>query len=309
MALLPCFTDYITLGVLNNSPRSGLTVEQLPGITSRQVAKLEKFDSLNLTDWYNELYERAVLRLEQDVMEKLSDKFFLDKVVDSQITGEFPEGAFQINDTAQALAGVEINTTDTKYTLTYLNSVIFHTDTIPSPNVITISVFDKVDGRLLEDVVLRDVQVGENELFFGDVKFNTDKLYIAYTTADYTLKKTIFNEQEWHHRWTGTVRQINAGGLIIDYETKCSVQQFICTRLNTFRQALWFAIGIELMMERLTSERTNMFTLSTEKSKELLNEVYLPTYEKRIENTKMKVLDDPICFDCRQAVQSAKLLP
>jgi len=310
VSILSCFDGYITLGVLNNSPRSGLTVEKLPGITSNQIAKLQKFDSLNLTDWYTELYERSVNGLEQDVMEKLSDQFLLDKVVDSQVTGQFPDGALTDNTTAEALAGVEIDTSDSKYTLTYLNSVKFNTDSIPSPNEIDILVHDQVDGRLLDTITLTGVQVGDNELFFEpDNRFNFNKLYIAYSTTTYTLKETERNELEWFNKKSGFPREINNGGLIIDYETKCDVQQFICTRLNTFRQALWYRIGIEIMMERLTSEKVNMFTIDRETATALIEEVYQPKYDQALKNTKIKVLDDPNCFICRSPVRSVPLIP
>jgi len=310
VSILACFTNYITLGVLNNSPRSGLTIEKLPGITSDQVAKLRKFDSLNLTDWYDELYERSVNGLEQDVMEKLSEQFLLDKVVDSQITGQFPDGALTNNTTSETLAGVEIQTTDSKYTLTFLNSVQFNTDSIPSPNEIDILIHDQVDGRLLETITLTGVQTGDNELFFDpDARFNFDKLFIAYRRADYTLKKTERNEMEWFNKKSGFPREINDGGLIIDYETKCDVQQFICTRLNTFRQALWYRIGIEIMMERLTSQNTNMFTIDRATATALIEEVYQPKYDQALKNTKIKVLDDVNCFICRSPVRSVPLLP
>ena len=310
MSILACFTGYITLGVLNNSPRSGLTIEKLPGITSDQVAKLQKFDSISLTDWYDELYERSVNGLEQDVMEKLSEQFLLDKVVDSQITGQFPDGALIDNTTAETLAGVEICTTDSKYTLTFLDSVKFNTDTIPSPNEIDIEIYDQVDGRLLETITLGGVQVGDNELFFDpDARFNFDKLFIAYRRADYTLKTTERNDLEWFNKKSGFPREINNGGLIIDYETKCDVQQFICTRLNTFRQALWYRIGIELMMERLTSQNINMFTIDRETATALIEEVYQPKYDQALKNTKIKVLDDVNCFICRSPIRSVPLMP
>ena len=310
MSVLACFDGYITLGVLNNSPRSGLTIEKLPGITSEQVNKLRKFDSLNLTDWYDELYERSVNGLEQDVMEKLSEQFLLDKVVDSQITGQFPDGDLTDNTTSEALAGVEICTTDSKYTLTFLDSVRFNTDTIPSPNEIDILIHDQVDGRLIETITLTGVQAGDNELFFDpDAKFNFNRIYIAYETSDYTLKKTERNELEWFNKKSGFPREINDGGLIIDYETKCDVQQFICTRLNTFRQALWYRIGIEIMIERLTSQNTNMFTIDRATATALIEEVYQPKYDQALENTKIKVLDDVNCFICRSPVRSVPLLP
>jgi len=308
--ILACFDGYITLGVLNNSPRSGLTVEKLPGMTSNQFAKLKKFDSLNLTDWFNEIYERSVRSLEQAVMEKLSEEFLLDKVVDSQITGQFPDGALTNNTTTQALAGVEVDTSDSKYTLTYLNSVKFNTDTVPSPNQIDILVHDRVDGRLLDTITLDNVQVGENELFFEPSnRFNFDKLFIAYERSAYTLKETERNDLEWASKKSGFPREINNGGLIVDYETKCDVQQFICTRLNTFRNALWYSIGMELMLERLTSENTNMFTIDATKATALIEEVYQPKFDQALKNTKIKVLDDPSCFICRSPVRAVPLIP
>ena len=114
---------------------------------------------------------------------------------------------------------------------------------------------------------------------------------------------------EWFNKKSGFPREINNGGLIIDYETKCDVQQFICTRLNTFKNALWYAIGMELMLERLTSENTNMFTIDAEKATGLIEEVYQPKFDQALKNTKIKVLDDPNCFICRSPVRAVPLMP
>lgn len=318
---MSCFDDFITIGKSFPS-RSGLYATNLPGVTLALFDDLAKDEQEDYIECWNDIYSNAQANFIADVQAKLSDKFHLDLKLVSRETSIFTKA----ENTFDGLAGVKLAYSMPKYArLQVLTIEVFALESYASPEFV-VRIYDTDEnGELLWEKSV-EITAGRNIIdVFQD--FEADALYITYSAADYRLYTSenryyancdyfgVFDKLAcFFPVCTGSsasVTQVNGGGLNAKFVIYCSIEKFICENLNLFKKALLSKIGVELLRERVLSDRFNRFTtLTTDRATELMK-FYQDEYDKDLMNStsNLRIQEDMICFECKSIVSSTNLLP
>jgi len=316
-----CFDDFITIGKSFPS-RSGLYATNIPGVTLALFDDLTKDEQEDYIECWNDLYSNAQANFIADVQGKLADKFHIDLKLVSRETSEF----IKDENTFDGLAGLTLQYHLPKYAkLQVLTIEVFGIESYASPKFVIRFFKNDHFGELLYTKSVELVP-GRNTIdIFQD--FEVDKLFIAYSSNDYRLYKS---ENKYFYdgsypwgfdKFSCTfpicvgsnisVTQSNGGGLNANFVVYCSIEKFICKNINLFKKAFLSRIGIDLIRERVLTDRFNRFTtLTTERANELAG-YYQNEYDKDLDNSirNLRIQEDPICFECKSTVSSTSLLP
>ena len=90
-------------------------------------------------------------------------------------------------------------------------------------------------------------------------------------------------------------------GLVVDYNIKCDISEFICSSRDAFKFALWYKFGAAIMFDRLASDRLNKYTLSkTAVEKKELYTFYDTKYNENMDSimSNLNANQDKVCFSC-----------
>lgn len=284
---------------------------------------LTKDEQADFQECFDDIYELAKINLTSDVQGKLGTKFHYDQKLVTRETSKF----LTTENTGTTLAGIKIESILPKYARLHVISVgAFAVNESASPGL-EINFYDTdEDGELLHTVD-EQISTGRNTINV-DTDFEVDKLFVAYDPNNFALRTTenkYFNTGEFgadklsctfpcgdaFFGYEVSVSQIGGGGLNVKFVVTCSVDKFICENINLFKTALWYRIGVDLMRERVMTDRFNRFTtLTSERITELMA-LYQNEYDQNLMNAidTVNIDEDPICFDCKNIVESGTLLP
>ncbi len=313
------YDGYITIDSTIPS-KSGLYVTGLPGITINQLHSLTKDEQADYFAFFQDLYLNAQVSLKIDVQRKLKSSFHFDQKLISRETSEY---LTKFN-TGSELAGVKIEFVLPKYAkLQILTIECKSENAVLSPEAEFYVYKEDQDGELLATITSELTQ-GRNTIeVYQD--FYEDELFIAYDPSVLSLAKTDNRYFRGASTWTklectfpcfgfggeGSIQQINGGGLDIKFVVVCDIQKFILENLPLFREALWYRIGVELMLERIVSDRVNKFTVLTEERAAELGAIYTDKYEKALDDSTeiVNIKEDPVCFSCKRTIGKVTALP
>jgi hypothetical protein len=319
---LSAWDNYITLSV-DTPSRSGLYANRLPGVTIALFDDLTKDEQEDLDQCFSDLYETAKLNFTTDVQGKIGKKFHYDQKLVTRETSKFLDSV----NASTGPSGIKIESSLPKYARLHLISAeVFSEDAYESPEL-EITVYDTdEDGEVLL-TKSSEISVGRNVINI-DSDFEADKLLIVYDPTMFDLRKSenkYYNTLGAHYDklsctypcgygndgYAISVLQFNNGGLNLKFVVSCSIDKFICENINIFKTAFWYRIGVDLMRERILSDRFNRFTLFTEERAEQLKKEYMELYEVNLNNSidSVNINEDPICFECKNIVESSTLIP
>lgn len=313
-----CFVNLIGLEGLSPevTPRGGLYINHLQGITLGMFQALTNEDRDGTFDFWNKIYDRAVINFITEVASRLDNSFYVEKVLESHVSGQFNK-PFEINDSLEMEAGVKIEVTRSKYSTTEIQTIKIYSIGSPDPENVVVSIVDDQTEEILWTSI-NNLTEGVNSI---DVFESFDAtiirvVYLPSEIASYTTSKEDYNKYQSKKFCNtccdgdSTIEQINGGGLIVEFNTKCSVEKFICSRISQFKVAFRWWLGVELMKEALMSRETNCFTIDRKEAQDNLG-VYLQEFDNALSSVlkNMKIKDDHLCFDCSGTVTKRLLLP
>src|SRR5690606_835012 len=131
-------------------------------------------------------------------------------------------------------------------------------------------------GRELQSITV-DLIEGINTIIV-DSDFDVDVLFIGYDPEVLTLhttKNRHFANQHYYEyseisctfpcysNSRGSFTQINGGGINVIYNATCSISKLVEDNINIFKEAFWYRIGLELIRERIFSDRFTRWTTLT----------------------------------------------
>lgn len=316
--VVACQDDYIRIDRSTPS-RSGLYGTDLPGVEIDLLENLTKDDQEDYQDVWEMIYNRAWQNLVSDVTKALQEKFYVDAKLVSRETSEFKDDA----NSGSELAGVRLHFYLPKYARIHVLSVgVLSNQSYGSPGITLYFHKDNADGELLHQVS-ESLDEGRNTIFV-DTDFEVDDLFIGYDPDSFELRQTEnkYYQNLWNYwdkltcMWpclgsTAEVRQINGGGLNVKYTIECSIEKYVCENLKFFRNAFWYRIGLELVVERRFGNRLNQFTTMTIERATELFDFYNNQYQQELMNSTkaVNVDEDPFCFNCKGIVNSRVNLP
>lgn len=316
---MACQDGYIELNRSATS-RSGRYASDLPGVEIALFEGLVKEEQNDYLELWDMVYDRSWTNLISDVSAALQKKFHVDLKLISRETSKYLDTV----NSGSGLAGVELQFSLSKYSRLHVLSVEFYADQAYSSPGITIYFYDTdQDGDLLYSESAA-VIAGKNTIFI-DQTFEVDKLLIVYQKGDFDLRgtenryyKTGYTsfDSKGSCMWpcldgSGSVSQINGGGLNVKYVVECSIEKYVCENLNFFTNALWYRIGLELTAERRFGNRLNEFTTMTIDRAAELQEFFNAQYQQALKNAvdAVNIDEDPFCFNCKGTVSSQSILP
>jgi len=308
--------EYITPSEATPS-RSGLYANQLPGVTLQLLDDLTKDEQEDFQEFWNDLYARTILNFTDEVQAKLADKFHIDLELVSRETSKF-----LTTSNSGGFSGVKLEYTLPKYGKVHVLTVeVYANDDIEDAEI---KFFDTDSGGALILTKTVDLEAGLNTINV-DTDFSVDKLFIGYDADTFDLRGSENKFFGTYNSWSklsctfpccfgnsqGSATQINGGGINAIYNVHCSIEKVIEQNINIFKNALWYRIGLELMRERILSDRFNRWTtLTTERATELQG-IYITECEIKLSNSvrNLRMREDPVCFNCKSSVYSVNQLP
>lgn len=317
-----CWEDFITSDKSIPS-RSGLYGTNLPGVTLSLFDSLTKDEQKDYSEFWNDVYSTAQQNFISDVQSKLADKFHIDQKLITRETSIFLSN----ENTSGGLAGIKLEYALPKYGRVHILTVeVFALVPYGSPPF-ELNIYDTDENGELLFTKTVDLIIGRNTIdIFQD--FEVDKLYVTYDSSDFRLYKSenryfascnYFGNFTalscvfpcWGNSYNASVTQVNGSGLNVKFDVYCSIEKFICENINLFKIAFLNRIGVDLMRERILSDRFNRWTTLTEDRAKQLMPFFQDEYDKHLMNSvkNLKIPEDDICFECKSTVGARNLLP
>jgi hypothetical protein len=311
------------------SSRGGLYANLLPGVPLAMLDDLTKDEQADYLEFWSDIYARAKTNFVNDIQTKLAGRFHIDQKLVSRETSQF--------DTTNVTAsnpGIQIYFYFSKYSRLYIASIQVYSNTIVNNATFTIRDTD-INGAI-QGTITANLVVGLNTIYVDQEYEVATQLFITYDSSVLSLRQTenryfnnysyyAFNKLECSYpcffsgyrygaeggEYSCSVFQVNGGGINAVFNIVCSIEKFICHNINLFKVAFWWWIGVELMTERIMSDKFNRWTvLTTERAKELL-EMYQANYDKHLKAStdNLKTTEDSVCFECKSTVSAKPMLP
>lgn len=310
----------------DTTSRSGLYAVDLPGVTLNLFDDLTKDEQADWEECWTSIYNRSIKNFIKDVQGRVSDRFHLDLKLVSRETSKFQTQ----ENTSGATSGIKLEYVLPKYSRIRVVSV-----TVKA--LVTVSDFvlsfyeDDSSGTLLYSKTV-DLTAGSNTVNIDQDFEVEDTLFVGYDASSFRLYKTenrYYENCQYNYfdklscsypcyggAFNASVVQISGGGVNVKAVIYCSIEKFILENINLFDVALWYRLGVELMKERIASDRFNRWTTLTEDRAAELMGVYMNEYtnenksghlDMSVRNLKMQ--EDSVCFECKSAVMATALLP
>lgn len=325
-----CLTDYIGLrGCGAAVPPSGLYVNDLSGISLKQLVNLTNEEETTYLGLWNMIQSRAQQRFSLDVREAMGKHYRMRSMLQGVNIGN------QIGEAGalpSELMGFSIELTessDYQYVPSPLASIhvqelrFYASDAMTQQ---TFQIWDISTGQMLfqtqVDTVLGWNTIPVNTTFHNNYAVNSWRIACFHFVTDVSAAYSL--EPPYSHtipgccdvRVRGAVGATpfvsdpyinytsNTYGLSGTFSIVCSWDAVICQNKTLFSRAFWYLTGIELLTETLYSTKLNLFTTVNLQRIEKLREEYQVEYMKSLEQVAGGFdLSCDCCIDCAGQVQ------
>lgn len=295
--------------------RSGLYANQLPGVTLRLFDDLTKDEQEDWEEFWEDIYQRAVINFISDIQALLADKFLVDLKLVSRETSKFEN---ELN-TSGEISGIKIHYRLPRYGKTQVVTLEVSSS---SSQQIEINFYDKDENGKLLKTVTESLEEGIN-IIHVDTYFTVDELFVSYDASETSLHTTTARYYDDYliyetlscsfpcYSGRGSITHVNGGGINVIFNSVCSIEKVVEQNINIFKEAFWYKIGQELIFERIHSDRFNRFTtLEEDKIQKLAEDYDFWVTQKETNSIKsLRMREDPVCFTCKSIVSQTYQLP
>lgn len=305
-----------------------LYINSLPGVTLDNIQNIADDEQENYLNIWNDVQLRAVKKMSNEVSNAFLKRYKKKSVNQTIDLTKHVDRLVDVN--AEALyKGFSISTgitpryVNSQYQVIYFTSISLY---MKQAGDFTIRIFD-VDT--LEELYTKTV-AGTTawNIVKVDQSFTARKLFICYNaTAINTYSLPILQSVgQWFNTCcnsiygngcnaviNGMTADLNdvsdsvsnsseSYGLSAIWSVQCVFDSVICSNKNIFDTALWYLLGAELMIERLSSDRINRWTtIDLEKATANMDyfmAVYSSEMKQAIDGIDLDVSDP--CIECNQ---------
>jgi len=320
--MITCLSNLIGVRDLatHNQPDSGYFLNDLPGITTQKLEDIsDQEDHYEPRLIWTDILNRAARKFEDDVKTRLRPYYKGYSYRAISTTGQL-----HIDNTTLPtenfysgwnfdLAAMDENT-----------SIVFETANIHivTGSTFEIKIFDAISGETL-DTIGYDVTTGlqEYRILVSKPTWKYRKIFIGYDASKITVKKVDRFDRNLGRAsanhvsktasvTTGSITSAETG-MILTYNIECSVDNFICRRIDLFKNPVLYLHGIEFCEEQIYSDRINRWTLLNKVDAiDLMNNSFIPKYEQMMDNIFKDIKVRPgRCFECSKTLTYQTHLP
>ena len=316
--MIDCLTSYIGLKRVNDSPTSDLYLNDLQGITTNQFEKIREIDENDgISAAWTTLEGRAIRAFESDLKFALKKYFQNYQTIFSGITGFVDDNTLADHGSGK-YAGWLFDMSSYSASLKIeFNDIRIH---LASALDFNVKIFDANTGEQLFTKAITGVAgVNVIKILKSYAIYNHNKLFIAYDTV---IPYRVFNDpsvpgaiSQGAISTSSTVLSTNITasevGSAVGYNVKCSIEEFVCSRLELFLEPYLYKLGIEFLKTAKYSENLNRYTLLDSEQKNELIDEYKIEYQRLLDASfeDLHVPDDGICFICNKAISKKVLIP
>lgn len=320
MTLTDCLTNYIGLDAkcTPDTPISGIYVNSLPGISIQMIAKLSDIDTEDFQGVFDEIYTRSLIQLESDALAQMQKSYKTRILLDNAQAG-FYNTPYETVSSANNYNGWQIRTLTGKNTTQFINSVTIFLETVVGLG--SIKIFDLNSGLTI-DTITFDPVIGENLIQINkrySIAGQEKRIFIGYNgNVGDTITTQLGGVDDYSRYAILTPGQIPIGstpidsnmnksgdsrGLVVNFNTECSLSNFLCQNRDYLKTPLWYLLGANLMEERMISSRMSKYTLNNKEEAKKLMKVLKDRYERDLEINLKNLTpgSDEFCFPCEKA--------
>lgn len=311
-----CLNDYIGLrGCTTVTPNSGLYVNDLPGISLKQIVSLTNEEEKTYLELWDMIQLRGQSRFSLDVREQMSKTYKIKSINQGINVNGLSAGTGTIPSNANYGFTIEYNTMNTGYTpsplsFIHIQQIQFYAEFSGTKQIL----FIDIDSNqvLLNSVV--SFTTGLNKFEINQTFDNVQRIFVSFdfnASDDYTSIKApalvgnccgAMVRGAWYDSSFHFTQELYGFSPI--FTVGCSWDGLICQNKNIFSRAFWYLLGIEILTEVIYSSKLNQFTtVSLQKATDLRTE-YQVEYMKALEQIcSGMTLDCDCCLECSGSVQ------
>ena len=318
--MIDCLSNYIGVRSLPpyEDPDSGYYINDLQGLTTQQLEDIsDDEDHYEVRLAWDDIYNRSSRLLETDIKTALRKYFKRYSFIANGITG-------QLTDNISTTAGSTYNGwwfnlgEQSKNLVLNISTFDIYLNTAANFNIY---IYDLNSGKKLSEVAYAGV-VGLNT-FRVNKNYSVNRysnIYICYDAAAVSvLKMTEYKPMGFTRSVdvakTAAIINDNVSGadtgISVIFNLECSVSNFVCQRIDSFKDAFLYKLGVEFCNERIYSDRINRWTLMDREDAEKLRAEFIEEYNRLIEAAlkDLKITESDECFECNKAVNYKVMLP
>jgi len=325
---ITCLDNFIGLrGACDDvAPVSGLFINDLAGINLKTMASLTNDEQESYVSVFDEIYRRSVADLEHSVTVKMQRFFKTNILLDNENFGYYKSPPIAESSSSN-LVGTAINVKESKNTEIFINHVEVYLDA-PAPTF-EVFIYDYNTGNLLDTIAhdhtgqFNTIQVNKAIPILGQRK----RIFVCYDgSLAGTTETSAFGSDDLSGVGSAKGATVPIGsaviksnlqfgggthGMVVNFNVECSVSNFICSKRNLLKTALWYKLGENVMIERANSDRLNYYTLVNQEEAKELQIMYGEKYNENLlailDNLEME--GDNLCFPCEKKRSYKPLLP
>ncbi len=315
-----CFDGYIGVGshCTTGISESGKYLTDLPGVTLQNIDSVADESQLSFLGVFADVEKRAISRISKDVLSFMKSKYDLKKSIQTYtITGELGDSVSSLN----THLGLNL------YTSTFYSELLqFHVSKV---YLYASSIEDTTVKVYAENVELYSqtitTEIGWNEIYVNR-SFRESEINIVYDSSVFTHVNHYDLEScncvcDAFDGLNIVVRGVSKNGnaysfsndsygLKADISLRCLHDSIICANIDIYADAYLYALGVELMRERLYSDRINRFTTVDRKRAQELLDLFTQDYADFLDTANNTVqLNNDSCIECIESSGSKWVMP
>lgn len=338
-----CLDNYIgIIGCDVTPPISGLYINDLYGINLQSIDAIADADQITFMNVWASVQKRAIKRFETDVINFFRTRYKVNRLIDRTFVGTMTDPADTLPP-ATELRGIVVtmnpNRTDPELSplLTIGISMFEFWSESVAPVSARFTIADSDTANIMFDGVV-DLVEGWNTIFAewktGATEFPRNMIVVVFADNVTTINTKIGTDSDGCGCGCGCLDSkcctAEITGLIVDQATReqtitagnghgfrgfvsltCSFDGLICSNRALFASAIWYLHGVEMMNERLFSDRINKYTTTDRTKAEQLRTEFSERYQTEMDAviSGISLNDFDCCIDCDPQVESAEHLP
>lgn len=319
--------DYIGIrGCTDSAPASGMYVNDLEGINFESVEKIASDEQKTYLGVWNEVQTRALRKFGTSITNHFRTKYRIKKLMDREQFGRIVD-ASESEPAALGYRGIAITLNPDKTDAEISSFITIHLSHLRFYAIITESItFSILDQDTMEVLWSDTITVTGSQWNTVNASFTVPalrfsrRILIMYDASVISAKTSLSDTgggcgcgcniagccsaeiEGFKAQTLSTISYTNenAYGFGGFASLECSYEGLVCASRDIFSVALWYYMGIEMMRERIHSNRLNKYTTVNKKEAQELLEDFTAMYENEMQTVidAVDLNEHDCCLEC-----------